>query len=970
MPKKYSFCFLLLIFTGLLGHSQNSENAGMSAFSSEFPRTTYFDRNAFLADSQFWTMCEDAKGVFIFGNNDGAVVFDGENWTKIKLPNNSSVRSLVLDSEGKIYAGGFNEIGTFQRDKQGVYFYTSLINKFHLEGSNLENLWQAHLVDSRIIFRAFNALIVISENTALQIPARKAFVYSNVVNNSLWVQDEDYGLYRLDLKSLQLVDEIPAKLFENETLTAILAGEKSNELYLISKNGKVYILDSLKKSVSFWFNLFEENKNDRVTSALKFRKDKYIVSTLNSRIIEFNPKGKVTRNNSVFADVKNTTIHNLFVTRKNNLWVMLNNGLNYLDFNSPYVQIFDQASVYDILINNSNLYVATNIGVYQSRLTTEFSKYTFEKIKNLNGQTWAVQSLDGDVLISHDDGLYKLENNEAIKIGDVKGFWKVSPVKGQPNWFLASNYNGLYLLEKNQGNWIIKNKIYGFDESTRDILAADEANTYWVCHGFKGVYRIVINNDYTRVNAIEHFTNQNGLPSFYNVNVTRWKNKIIFTTNTGIYTFNEKTKIFEPFDALNKILNPTQNTRKLIEKDNRIWFVQDDEAGFVDLNDSDKKMNKDIFLNLKGSFNRGMESITPLDKNKVLLGTNTGLFLYSTDQSDAETIAQTLITKITYTLNQKTEEAEIKHDNDGIELPNQINILRFDFAVPELFSETKTQYSYKLSPIDNDWSTWQTKAYKEYTHLRPGRYTFSVKSQNLTGTKGQEITYTFSILPKWYQTNLAMVIYLILLVLFSYVCYNFLHKYIAKKNHEALAEEKKTKKLLELEIAQLKLKTENKKITKDRDFLEENIIEKSKELANYTLMLSQKKKMFSEMQEDLKQLRPTLKSDESRKKVTEIFQKLHQNKIGEEYMEIFDVNFEKIHHNFFEKLKRINPTFTQRELRLCAFIKMNMLNKEISSLLNISTRGVESARYRVRKKLNVTHDDNLVAFLENLDKKK
>ncbi|PKP41492.1 MAG: hypothetical protein CVT96_06810, partial [Bacteroidetes bacterium HGW-Bacteroidetes-13] len=496
MPKKYSFCFLLLIFTGLLGHSQNSENAGMSAFSSEFPRTTYFDRNAFLADSQFWTMCEDAKGVFIFGNNDGAVVFDGENWTKIKLPNNSSVRSLVLDSEGKIYAGGFNEIGTFQRDKQGVYFYTSLINKFHLEGSNLENLWQAHLVDSRIIFRAFNALIVISENTALQIPARKAFVYSNVVNNSLWVQDEDYGLYRLDLKSLQLVDEIPAKLFENETLTAILAGEKSNELYLISKNGKVYILDSLKKSVSFWFNLFEENKNDRVTSALKFRKDKYIVSTLNSRIIEFNPKGKVTRNNSVFADVKNTTIHNLFVTRKNNLWVLLNNGLNYLDFNSPYVQIFDQASVYDILINNSNLYVATNIGVYQSRLTTEFSKYTFEKIKNLNGQTWAVQSLDGDVLISHDDGLYKLENNEAIKIGDVKGFWKVSPVKGQPNWFLASNYNGLYLLEKNQGNWIIKNKIYGFDESTRDILAADEANTYWVCHGFKGVYRIVINNDY------------------------------------------------------------------------------------------------------------------------------------------------------------------------------------------------------------------------------------------------------------------------------------------------------------------------------------------------------------------------------------------------------------------------------------------------------------------------------------------
>lgn len=970
MLKKSSFCFLLLFFTGLLSHSQKSENTGMSAFSSEFPRTTYFDRNTFLADSQFWTMCEDAKGVFIFGNNDGAVVFDGENWNKIKLPNNSSVRSLVLDSEGKIYAGGFNEIGTFQRNSQGSYYYTSLIDKFHLEGSNLENLWQAHLLDSRIIFRAFNALIVISGNTALQIPARRAFVYSNVVNNSLWVQDEGYGLYRLDLKSLQLVDEIPAKLFDNETLSAILPGKTSDELFLISKNGKVFKLNTLKKSVVFWFNLFEENKNDRVTFALKFRNDKYIVSTLNSRIIEFDLKGNATRNNSVFADVKNTTIHNLFVTRKNNLWALLNNGLNYLDFNSPYVQIFDQASVYDILINSSNFYVATNIGVYQSRLTPEFSKYTFEKIKNLNGQAWAVQSVDGDVLISHDDGLYKLQNNEASKIGDVKGFWKVSPVKGQSNWFLASNYNGLYLLEKNQENWVIKNKIYGFDESTRDILASDEPNTYWVCHGYKGVYRIVINNDYTRVNAIEHFTNQNGLPSFYNVNATRWKNKIIFTTNSGIYTFNEKTKIFEPYDELNKIFDPTQNTRKLIENDTKVWFVQDDEAGYVDLNDADKKLNKDIFLNLKGSFNRGMESITPIDKNKVLIGTNTGLFLYSINQNETETIAQTLLTKITYTSKQNTSEAEIIQGNEGVELPNQIDLLRFDFAVPALFSETKAQYSYKLSPIDNGWSMWQAKAYKEYTHLRPGQYTFSVKSQNLTGVQGQEATYTFSILPKWYQTNLAIVFYLILLMLFSYVSYNFLHRYIDKKNHEALAEEKKTKKLLELEIAQLKLKTENKKITKDRDFLEENVIEKSKELANYTLMLSQKKKMFSEMQEDLKQLRPTLKSEESRKKVTEIFQKLHQNKIGEEYMEIFDVNFEKIHHNFFEKLKKLNPTFTQRELRLCAFIKMNMLNKEISSLLNISTRGVESARYRVRKKLNVTHDDNLVAFLENLDKKK
>ena len=109
-----------------------------------------------------------------------------------------------------------------------------------------------------------------------------------------------------------------------------------------------------------------------------------------------------------------------------------------------------------------------------------------------------------------------------------------------------------------------------------------------------------------------------------------------------------------------------------------------------------------------------------------------------------------------------------------------------------------------------------------------------------------------------------------------------------------------------------------------------------------------------------------LKSDDSRRKITEIFQKLNQHRIGEEFMEIFDVNFEKINHDFFEKLKQIDSSLSKRELRLCAFIKMDLTNKEIAPLLNISIRGVETARYKVRKKLKLSHDDNFIHFLESL----
>lgn len=231
---------------------------------------------------------------------------------------------------------------------------------------------------------------------------------------------------------------------------------------------------------------------------------------------------------------------------------------------------------------------------------------------------------------------------------------------------------------------------------------------------------------------------------------------------------------------------------------------------------------------------------------------------------------------------------------------------------------------------------------------------------------GSEARYAFTIVQKWYQTNVAYIAYAALSIGLILLLIQTVKRKIEREKLKSSLEAQKSKKLLELELEQLKLQRDKEEIHKDKLHLEEDILTKSKELANYTMLLVKKKDIFSELQYDLKELKDLLKSEDSRKKLMEIFQKLNQHKIGEEYMEVFDVNFEKVHHNFFEKLKEINPTLTKRELRLCAFVKMNLTNKEISPLLNISTRGVETARYRVRKKLNVQQEDNFISFLEQL----
>lgn len=965
--KKYFIHIFSLFFFQFCIFAQNTPLQQLNLSG----KVTQYSRADFNADPQFWSMCEDKHGNVFFGNNDGVLVFDGEHWQKLNLPNNSSVRSLEIDHSGTIFAGGYNEVGTLVKNKSGKYRYKSLMEELQLEGKNIENIWDIHAVDGRVLCRSFNELIVIHNKIATHIPANTSFIYSNLIGKDYYIQDSNYAILKLSPGNNEPVITFPREQYNNEEIVAILPGNVAGLVIVITKMGNIYQGDPAVGTLQLLNNVFTQDQHDYVSSAIKYPNGDLFIGTLSSKIITTNSSGQVLPSPAIFQNLQDAVIHKLDIASDGNIWILQNNGLAYIDFMSPYTYLFNKASVYDAQVSANILYLATNQGVYYSYFNSKNPSATrdFKKIENLHGQAWSIQQLNGDVIISHDNGLFKIVNNLAVRIGTVSGFWKVTAIKSKPNFYLASHYNGLYLLENNNGEWLLHDKLAGFDESARDILPADEPYSYWVCHGYKGVFRIRINPSYTRISSVDHYTNKNGLTSSFNVNVTRWNKEIVFTTNTGIYLFDVKQNKFIPHKKLNSILDPEKNTRKLMQSGSKTWFVQDDEAGYFYTAEKNPELHKDLFLNMKGSFNRGMESIITLSGSNVLFGTTNGLFMYSIANPGTTANIATVLTQISYSQDQQFNLLPIITKKDDAEvLPNQTDILRFEFAAPKMTHGTEVQYSYMLENVDNNWSTWQNIPYKEYTHLRPGNYIFKVRSRNTAGLIGKEAVYNFTILPKWYQTNLAFGLYVILAILLVIAIVRYVKKRIEREHLKTKTEAQKAKKLLEMEVEQLRLQRDKEQINKDRIHLQEEVLNNSKELANYTMVLIKKKDIFNEITNDLKELKDYVKNDDSRKKLFQIFQKLNQHKIGEEYMEVFDVNFEKVHHNFFEELKKLNPTLTKRELRLCAFVKMNLTNKEISPLLNISLRGVENARYRIRKKLEVAHEDNFVAYLEGIAK--
>ncbi|WP_421873072.1 triple tyrosine motif-containing protein [Marinoscillum sp.] len=926
------------------------------------PRLIHYSREDFHGDPQIWTMCQDDDGILYFGNNDGTLIFDGARWRKIPLPNHSSVRSLLYSSDGKVYAGGFNDFGVIEKDEYGNYSYRSYMDQLRVEDRNLENIWDIHEVQNHIIFRSFSKLVAISNNKAFTIPAEN-YYHSSVINDQLYLVDPE-GIKRLDLETFELETVVLLAQINNESIAEIIAGRTPDELTILTKPGSAYHYQISERNLTLYKRYLEPNSNNQIISAIKSTGGNSYLGTLNSEILILDASGEIISVNDEYLDLQDNTVLNLFESSEGNIWALLNNGIDCINITSPVSILFENASVFDVIIRGGKFYAATNQGVFISEKITQnphFTSLNFKQIQGLDGQSWSIQVFNGKILVGHDGGLFIIDNDQTLRIPGVSGVWKVIPIKGKPDHYFVCTYTGIHMMNYTEADGFqVLYRMEGFNESSRDIIQSEEEGVFWVCHGYKGVFKVQFDKNYQKVLGVESFR-EKGLPSPFNINVYRWQGDIVFTTNSGIFTYNKDENQFEPHTSLNSIFGIDKNVRKLLEYDEQTWFVHDDEVGYFE---EDQKMHKGLFLELKGTFNRGMECILPINRNNVLIGTTTGLYAYDLTMQQSKNQSSTLLSEISFWQGEKRIKAPLKASN--LRLSHDTYDFRFEYSAPQLKDQNQVQYSYMLEGVDQSWSEWSTNPYKEFARLYPGNYTFRVKGRSMIGETASEVSYNLTMIPIWYRTKVAYVSYLLVIAIGLIASRKLVKRKIATEKEKTRVEEKKKQTVLELELQQMKLEREKERIEQDKKLLEEDVIFKSKELANYTMLLVRKRELLTDLREDLKELKEVAKNEKSRNMLRNLVRKIGIHLNDEEHIHVFEANFERVHHEFFEELKTHFPDLTAKELRLCALVKMNLTNKEIAPILNISLRGVETARYRLRKRLSLEHEENMVEFLEKL----
>ena len=952
--KKVSLTILLWmsLFSILLAQDYNLGVPVIQAFPKEVAN----------AGSQNWDMVQDGQGIMYFANNDGMLTFDGTIWRVYPLPNYTIVRSLAISDQGKIFAGGQNEFGYFSTQENGDWAFQSLRHLIPKEHQNFADVWNIEITEEGVLFLSSDKLFLLQEST-ISVFSKGLLNYMEKVDDEIYVQDFQSGLYNFSNKTFNKIPN--SEFFIGKTISNILevGGEKryatwKSGFYKKSENGfEKWATDADQ----FW-------SENNIKQAISISGNRLAIGSDYGGLLIMNALGQTIFHLHKGNGMLSNSVISLFEDASKNLWAGLISGVNYIHTNSPFTRIFpDQdldGSGFVCKIHGEKIYFGTNKGLYVSDWKKHYSPLEtidFELVENSKGQVWGLNAVNNRLVMNHHLGAYSVENKKATRFYDKAGIWNFKALINDNSRYIAGSYNKVSLFEREGKTWNLLPDFTQLNESAR-FVEQDQKGTIWVAHPYRGIFKITPNESFTN-SEVTLLGKADGLPSNLLNHLFRINNQLIFCGEQGSYTYNYATEKFEPYTIFNEIFGTETKIRRLVEsKEGNIWFVTTEEFGFLKVNDQglEKKVEKVVFPFFEKQLNQGFESIYPYDEENVFIGHDNGFIHYHpSDFLTADTTFHVVFNEIKITSPEDTVRIKKWFENNSLlknpsnslsskEFSHDLNNLYFSFSATDFISGKATQYRHLLEGYESDWSAWNNLQTKEYTNLPPGNYTFHLQAKNNYQVRSNHLKYTFKISPPWYASILAILIYGILAILGIITIVNIYRKkyFGLKVNHELVVKQS--------EETIGKLKAEK---------IETELAFKQRELVSTTLNLVKKNETMAEIKDRLTEIKKQVQSSELTKQMQQLINKLKQEEIQDENWEQMMFHFNQLHRDFFGRLKLTYPELTPKDLKMCAYLRMNLSTKEMTSLLNVTTRGVEASRYRLRKKFALEKEQNLTEFL-------
>lgn len=818
--------------------------------------TTNFSPKEYGGDGQIWTIVQDNRGVMYFGGNTAVYEFDGTNWNIIETKGYQlSVRSMAVDSLGRIYVGSVGDMGFLKPNYNGKLEYVSIVDELDSADRQFTDVWtmatsgtNAYFCSNEFLFRYNPDSLPKFKVIGRGIP----FFLTYKVRDEIFVSTRNQGLYKIagdtliNLPGSKNIYPWILLPYENNKYLIGTSDEgllvwnpnSTDSTKIISKD--YFIKDELSKTEDF---LLEKQL---YLGATYIGNDMYAFSTILSGVIIVDKYGKIVNIIDKQHNLLSQTVHYLFLDNQQQLWAGLTYGISYIETNSPFQYFNDKiglnGSIYNAFRTNKYLFASSNLGLFY------WENNRFNDVDELAG-TNALQVFNpmefhnpktnkSLVVVTTITGMFKIVDHYAVKLNDLV-----------PNTYIQSRFDStkiwisedFSLFSSSLNDELSEQEFIAEFDFFPYVIAEYDEDNLWLLKDDKICLYSIKNQ------KLNYFENN---PELQNLEIYDGKYTefgMLFYTNDGFYTFNNEKEVFE---EKNTILNRKLSSSKILQfekvSENSFWTscIKNEQKIITIFNKTGEGFTCDTT-----PFKRLFEyDIFHTDGDSIMwIISPNSLFKFDVSFDKNYNIKNNvLIRKIICNdsvifngaffedINGRYLVTDKQNKNFEIVLDFKNNDLRFEFALPEYDNSIENTYSYLLiGGKTQKWSAWTTDNYKEFSNIREGNYVFRVKAKNIYGYESEITEIKFKILPPWYRTIWAFILYLIFL---GFVIW------------------------LVVKIYSIRLKKENERLDKIVKQRTAEINQQNEEIKTQAENLSEINKLLSEKNEEVNQQNEEIKA--------------------------------------------------------------------------------------------------------------
>ncbi|MCB9035484.1 MAG: hypothetical protein H6557_02580 [Lewinellaceae bacterium] len=901
------------------------------------------------------------RGMSIFvANNLGVLSFDGNEWKQYDLKTGKKKRSLAFDENtNRLYAGSQGEFGFYE----GNWKYVSLLDKIPSGFRDFDEVWDVFLADSKVYFCTFQGIYVYDGQSIAVIEQEGGLERSFLANGKVFTQSQQGQLLEID--GLKLAHTYP-----QGQAGAVIAGliPQDEGYLLIYNSGQIEWTTPLGVSRKY-DALSRALQGTYVNHILQLSDTRLVIATQTAGLFLYDLQEEALEQITRADGLGSNACLRSFQDYYGNLWVGMQNGIALIHIHSPMRflnrEIGIQGSGYEVFETEAGTYFTTSNGIYFLGRNADRSVF----LPGTEGPAYGMQEIAGKLYAGHHTGLFLLEGAQARYIANTDGLWQVKQLQLQPEFAIGGTYSGLYLfrIDDNQQLHAV-HKIKGFNASSR-FFEEDQRGNIWVGQYYKGLYQLTLSDDMARV-TVKNASREFDLPIKEQIVLSRVDDGLYLATNSGLYQLDPANGSARKADIFSGPIG--EQSVYLLAKDqrNNVHLIADNVVAlFRQISAKNYQFIPSSLYQLRYYLNNDLLHISIHTSHGVFFSANEGFIHYDPALEIPPKVKKPLLVSQVLSVTEgralyARQPFEAKPKTIGpLEFGPGTRVLKIDVESFQFNSLGNQQFRYFLKGLDEDFGDWTTAATKEYTNLKEGDYEFRVQTRNYLGeiTTGQTLYLTVT--PPFYRSPFAQFLYVLIAGAALFMGFRFQKRRYKRKTAQME------------EASQLQLAKEQQKLAEVEQLKEQELLRLKEEkmqselqqvnnlLAASTMNLVVKNEFIEAIKEELKELKQRGENPKTKRALEKIVKEIDIALRLQEDWEQFEYHFDQVHGDFLNRLRNDYPDLSPKEQKLCTFLRLNLNTKEIANLLSISLRGVEVARYRLRKKLRLEKGENLSKFI-------